>query len=89
MKLEINSRNVDLNAEAERYIRKKTDRLERHLRSIAGTKVEVSRTSARSQAGRIVVQMTIDVGGYTLRGQEASPNLFGAVDVSRCDFIGR
>ena len=80
MKLEIISRSVDLNAEAEGYIRKKTDRLERHLRSIAGTKVEVSRTSARSQADRIVVQMTIDAGGHTLRGQEAAPNLFRAVD---------
>ena len=80
VKLEINSRNVDLNAEAEGYIRKKTDRLGRHLRSITGTKVEVSRTSARSQADRIVVQMTIDTGGYTLRGQEAAPSLYHAVD---------
>ena len=80
VKLEISSRNIDLNVEAEGYIRKKTDRLERHLRSIAGMKVEISRTSARSQADRIVVQMTIDAGGYTLRGQEAAPNLFRAVD---------
>lgn len=80
MNLDISSRNVDLNAEAEGYIRKKTDRLERHLRSIAGMKVEVTRTSARSQPDRIVVQMTIDADGYALRGQEAAPSLFSAVD---------
>ena len=80
MNLEIYSKDVDLSADAEGYIRKKARRLERHLKAISATKVEVSRTSSRSQADRIVVQMTVDVGGYTLRGQESAPNLFGAVD---------
>ena len=80
MNLNIYSKDVDLNADAEGYIRKKARRLERHLRAISATKVEVSRTSSRSQADRIVVQMTVDAGGYTLRGQESAPNLFGAVD---------
>ena len=80
MNLEIYSKDVDLNADAEGYIQKKARRLERHLKAISATKVEVSRTSNRSQADRIVVQMTVDAGGYTLRGQESAPNLFGAVD---------
>ena len=80
MNLEIYSKDVDLNADAEGYIRKKARRLERHLKAISATKVEVSRTSSRSRADRIVVQMTVDAGGYTLRGQESASNLFGAVD---------
>ncbi len=80
MNLEIYSKDIDLNADAEGYIRKKARRLERHLKAISATKVEVSRTSSRSQSDRIVVQMTGDAGGYTLRGQESAPNLFGAVD---------
>ena len=80
MDLKIYAKNVDLNAEAERYIQKKFSRLERHLRPISDAKLEVSRTSAKSQSQRIVVQLTIGAGGHTLRGQESGINLFGAID---------
>ena len=60
--------------------RKKFKRLERHLRSIFDAKLEVSRTSARSQKDRIVAQMTLTANGYTLRGQETGLNLFAAID---------
>ena len=80
MDIQIQLRNVELNPEAHDYIRKKFDRLQRHLRRMSDAKIEVSRTSARAQADKIIVQMTVTAGGSTLRGQESGVNLFAAVD---------
>ena len=73
-------KNIDLNAEAEEYIQKKFKRLERHLHPISDSKLEVSRTSARSQTARIVAQMTLVTSGHTLRAQESGPSLLAAID---------
>ena len=78
--INIYSKNIDLNAEAEDYIQKKFRRVERHLDPISDSKLEVSRTSARSQAARIVAQMTLVTSGHTLRAQESGPNLLAAID---------
>ena len=80
MDVNIYARNLELNKEAETYIRKKFKRLERHLNQISDAKLEVSRTSARSAAERVVTQMTLTANGYILRGQETGPNLYAAVD---------
>lgn len=88
MEIQVNSRNVELNPEAHAYIRKKFDRLQRHLRHMTDAKIEVSRTSARAQADKIIVQMTVTAGGSTLRGQESGVNLFAAVD-SVADVLDR
>jgi putative sigma-54 modulation protein len=82
MDIRIFARNIELNPDAERYIQKKFSRIERHLRPISDAKLEVSRTSARSQADRIVAQMTVTANGYTLRGQESGQNLFAAIDAA-------
>ena len=88
MEIQVLSRNVELNPEAHAYVRKKFDRLRRHLRHMTEAKVEISRTSARAQADKIIVQMTVMAGGSTLRGQESGVNLFAAVD-SVADVLDR
>ena len=88
MEIQILSRNVELNPEAHAYVRKKFDRLQRHLRHMTEAKVEISRTNARAQADKIIVQMTVMAGGSTLRGQESGVNLFAAVD-SVADVLDR
>ena len=80
MEIKIYSKGIELNARAETYIRKKFSRLERHLKNISDAKLEVSRTSARSQDQRVVAQLTLNTSGHTLRGQEAALNLFAAID---------
>ena len=80
MEIKIHSKGIELNPRAETYIQKKFSRLERHLKSISDAKLEVSRTSARSQNDRVIVQMTLTAGGRILRGQETGLNLFAAVD---------
>lgn len=88
MEIQILSRNVELNPEAHAYVRKKFDRLQRHLRHMTDAKIEISRTNARAQADKIIVQMTVMAGGSTLRGQESGVNLFAAVD-SVADVLDR
>jgi putative sigma-54 modulation protein len=78
--INIHAKNIDLNPAAEDYIQKKFNRIQRHLRNIGDAKVEVSRTSARSSGNRVQAQMTLNVGGYTLRGQDSGVNLFAAID---------
>ena len=59
MDLRIYARNIELTPAAQDYIRKRFDRLERHLKSRSDAKLEISRTSARSQSERVVAQMTV------------------------------
>ena len=80
MDIRIQTRNIDLNPHAEQYIQKKFNRLRRHLPNLDGAKMEVSRTQARSTRDRVQAQMTLNIAGYTLRGQDRGVNLFAAVD---------
>ena len=80
MDTRIYSKGIDLNARAESYIQKKLNRLDRHLHTISDARLDISRTSARSQDERIVIQMTLDTAGHALRGQGKGVNLFAAVD---------
>ena len=80
MEIRIHARNLELNANAENYIQKKFNRLERHLSQVSDAKIEVYRTSAKSQAKGVVAQMTLSTGKYILRGQDSGVNLFAAVD---------
>ncbi len=80
MDLNIIAKHIDLTSEAETYINKKFRRLQRHLRSLSGAKLEVSRTSARARDERCVAQMTLTVNGSILRGEMSGTDLFAAVD---------
>jgi ribosomal subunit interface protein len=80
MEIKIQSRNLEITPRAENYIQKKFDRLERHLSQISDAKIEVSRSSGKSQGKSVVAQMTLSTGKYTLRGQDTGVNLFAAVD---------
>ena len=80
MEMQIFSRNMRLSERSEDYIQKKVARLERHLPERADAKLELRRTSRRSEADRFVAQMTISASGATLRGQETGLTLFAAMD---------
>ncbi len=80
MDIRIQAKNIDLNPHAEQYIQKKFERLRRHLPNLDDAKMEVSRTQARATRDRVQAQMTLNIAGYTLRGQDRGVNLFAAVD---------
>ena len=80
MELSTSYKNIQPNDEAERYIRKKVDRLARHLKPPSDARLEISRMSSRSLADRVVAQMTLTAGGRTLRAQQSGANLSAAID---------
>lgn len=80
MEIKIQAKNIDLNPHAEEYIHKKFNRLQRHLPNLDDAKMEVSMTQARATRDRVEAQMTLNISGYTLRGQDRGVNLFAAVD---------
>ena len=80
MDIKIYARNLDLNPNAEDYVQKKFNRVQRHLPNMDDAKIEVSRRSSRSTGEQVHAQMTLRIGGYTLRGQDNGDNLFAAVD---------
>ena len=80
MELKIYAKNITVDDRTTDYIHKKFNRLKRHLSAISDAKLEVSRTSSRSQNDRVVAQMTLAVKGNVLRAQEHGVNIFAAVD---------
>ena len=80
MKIDIHAKNLDLNRTSEDYIHKKIGAIGRRLPRMERAKMEVSRTASRAADERFRAQMTLDVGRYTLRGQDTASTLFAAVD---------
>ena len=80
MKIDIHAKNLDLNRTSEAYIHKKIGAIGRRLPRMERAKMEVSRTASRAADERFRAQMTLDVGRYTLRGQDTASTLFAAVD---------
>lgn len=80
MEIHIHTKNLELNSQAEAYIQKKFDRLERHLKTLNDAKLEIKRLSSRSHQDRVVAQMTLNANGRLLRGEETAVNLFEAID---------
>ena len=80
MELQIYGRNLELNERTRDYITRKVNRLGRHLPSITTATVELARENARAQDHRVVAQVTLDIGGTTLRSEERGANAMAAVD---------
>ena len=79
--LTIHARSVSLDGSTEDYVRRKFDRLARHLPSMTAAVLELSLTSSRSADDRVVAQLTISAGGRSLRGQERGATVRQAVDL--------
>ena len=88
MDLKIQGRNLELDQAVRDHISRKVDRLGRHLPGITSAIVEVSRGSTRDQAAKVVAQVTLDIDGSVLRGEERGPNAISAVD-SAIDVMDR
>ena len=80
MELAITGRNLEISAELRRYLERKLGKLGRHLPSIKETKVELREEKTKSPQQRFVVQVTTDVNGTLLRGEERGEDLFTAID---------
>ncbi|MFH1002570.1 MAG: ribosome-associated translation inhibitor RaiA [Chloroflexota bacterium] len=80
MELPITGRNLEITDELRRYLERKLGKLGRHLPSLKETKVEIREEKTKSPEQRFVVQVTADVNGTLLRGEERGEDLFTAID---------
>ena len=80
MELKIQTRNVEINDQVRRHITKKLGLISRHLPGITEAAVEVASEPTRSQQDRIVVQVTLDVNGDILRGEQRAASTTAAIN---------
>lgn len=78
--LRIHARNIEIDKPTDEYVRRKFDRLERHLQPMSAD-LEISTTSSRSASDRVIAQLTISANGKVLRGQERGSTIREAVDL--------
>jgi len=81
MELHIFSKNAELSPLLEGYVRRKVEKLARHLPSITGGKIEIIEEKAKSPDHRFSVQITLSSSsGMLLRSEERAGNVRAAVD---------
>ena len=80
MELNIHARNLEINDRVRRHIAKKLDLINRRLPGITAAKVEVASEPTRSQKDRIVVQVTLDLNGSLLRGEQRAASTTAAIN---------
>ena len=80
MDLQIAGRNLELDPGTRDYVTRKLNRLERHLAGITTATVELVKENTRAQGHRVVAQVTLNIDGTVLRGEERGSNAKAAVD---------
>jgi putative sigma-54 modulation protein len=82
MDLNIQGRNIEITRSMKEHVTAKLGALDRHLPSIARADVEMASESTRSQQDRVVVQVSLTVGGDLLRAQRRAGNARAAVNAA-------
>jgi putative sigma-54 modulation protein len=80
MELVIKAKNMEVERAAQEYIESKLNRLERHLPDITEVKVELVQEMTKSAGNRFVAQVTINIHGTLLRGEERASTVYAAID---------
>jgi len=80
MEVQITGQHIAISSEMRSHIERKLGKLNRHLPKITTCKVELVGTKTKSQQQRIVAQVTLDVNGTLLRGEERGDNLYTVID---------
>jgi len=78
--LVIRGKNIDVPETAREYIAKRVEKFDRHLRNISEATVEVSEEKTRSKDNRYIVEVTLDVQGTFIRGEERRADILSAFD---------
>ena len=80
MELYLRAKNLELDDRARAFVDRKVNRTGRHLPNITTATVELSLESTRSQDARAVAQITLDINGAILRGEERGANVMAALN---------
>ena len=88
MDLNIQGRNIEITRSMKEHVAAKLASLDRHQPAISRAEVEMATESTRSQQDRVVVQVSLNVGGDLLRAQRRAANARAAVN-SAADALDR
>ena len=80
MEIKIQTRNLEINDRVRQHIAQKLSQINRHLPGITEAVVEVAAEPTRNQQDRIVVQVTLEVNGSILRGEQRASNTTAAIN---------
>jgi putative sigma-54 modulation protein len=81
LKVDINTRNMDLNDKLQEYVQSKVSKLDRYLDLLEEAQVDLTfAKSARSASDRQVAQVTLRGKGVLLRAEERSDDILASVD---------
>ena len=82
MDLHIQGRNIDITRSMKEHVAAKLGSLDRHLPAITRADVEMASESTRSHEDRVVVQVSLTVGGDLLRAQRRAGSARAAVNAT-------
>jgi len=80
--LKIRAKNLKVTPTVRDYIDKKVGRIIRHLPLAGQVNVELTSQNVRAQGQRVVAQLTLDINGVMLRGEERGRNVMAAIDAA-------
>ena len=82
MDLNIQGRNIEITRSMKEHVTAKLASLDRHLPALARAEVEMASESTRSQQDRVVVQVSLNIGGDLLRAQRRAGSARAAVNAT-------
>ena len=82
MDLNIQGRNIEITRSMKEHVAAKLSSLDRRLPAITRADVEMASERTRSQQDRVVVQVSLSVGGDLLRAQRRAANARAAVNAT-------
>lgn len=83
VKIDIFTKNLELNDRLNDYVLKKVEKLEKFLNEVDECRVDLSYAkTARNANDRHVAQLTLRGKGFILRSEERSDSMFSAVDAA-------
>ena len=80
MELTITVKNLTLNPDVEKYARRSLSRLDRRLRQSVPARLVIRREDTRRSDERFVAEVTADLKGAFLRGEERAASVEAAID---------
>ena len=82
MELHIQGRNIEITRSMKEHVADKLSSLERHLPVVARVDVEMASESTKSHQDRVVVQVSLSLGGDLLRAQRRAGSARAAVNAT-------
>jgi putative sigma-54 modulation protein len=80
LEIKISAKNLTIDEDIRGYAEKKIAKLTRYLTNITTMHMELSEEKSKSRLSSYVVQVTLNINGFLLRGVQKDDNLKSAID---------